>query len=141
MKTSVTVTRQSKVKGVTAKYNAKLKQIIGAGGQMVMNEAKQSIQQNSGGGKTYQKYKPRRTHTASAEGQPPNTDTGFLVSNIFLQIDPDGLGADVESRADYSGYLEFGTSKMEARPYLQPALEANRRNIIRLFARLKSSGV
>ena len=141
MKTSVTVTRQSKVKGVTAKYNAKLKQIIGAGGQMVMNEAKQSIQQNSGGGKTYQKYNPRRTHTASAEGQPPNTDTGFLVSNIFLQIDPDGLGADVESRADYSGYLEFGTSKMEARPYLQPALEANRRNIIRLFARLKSSGV
>lgn len=141
MKTSVTVTRQSKAKGVTAKYNAKLKQIIGAGGQMVMNEAKQSIQQNSGGGKTYQKYKPRRTHTASAEGQPPNTDTGFLVSNIFLQIDPDGLGADVESRADYSGYLEFGTSKMEARPYLQPALEANRRNIIRLFARLKSSGV
>lgn len=141
MKTSVTVTRQSKVKGVTAKYNAKLKQIIGAGGQMVMNEAKQSIQQNSGGGKTYQKYKPRRTHTASAEGQPPNTDTGFLVSNIFLQIDPDGLGADVESRADYSGYLEFGTSKMRARPYLQPALEANRRNIIRLFARLKSSGV
>jgi HK97 gp10 family phage protein len=141
VKTSVTVTRQSKVKGVTAKYNAKLKQIIGAGGQMVMNEAKQSIQQNSGGGKTYQKYKPRRTHTASAEGQPPNTDTGFLVSNIFLQIDPDGLGADVESRADYSGYLEFGTSKMRARPYLQPALEANRRNIIRLFARLKSSGV
>ena len=141
MKTSVTVTRQSKVKGVTAKYNAKLKQIIGVGGQMVMNEAKQSIQQNSGGGKTYQKYKPRRTHTASAEGQPPNTDTGFLVSNIFLQIDPDGLGADVESRADYSGYLEFGTSKMRARPYLQPALEANRRNIIRLFARLKSSGV
>jgi len=141
MRTSVTVTRQSKAKGVTAKYNAKLKQIIGAGGQMVMNEAKQSIQQNSGGGKTYQKYNPRRTHTASAAGQPPNTDTGFLVSNIFLQIDPDGLGADVESRADYSGYLEFGTSKMEARPYLQPALEANRRNIIRLFARLKSSGV
>ena len=141
MRTSVTVTRQSKAKGVTAKYNAKLKQIIGAGGQMVMNEAKQSIQRSSGGGKTYQKYNPRRTHTASAEGQPPNTDTGFLVSNIFLQIDPDGLGADVESRADYSGYLEFGTSKMEARPYLQPALEANRRNIIRLFARLKSSGV
>ncbi len=141
MRTSVTVTRQSKAKGVTAKYNAKLKQIIGAGGQMVMNEAKQSIQRSSGGGKTYQKYNPRRTHTASAAGQPPNTDTGFLVSNIFLQIDPDGLGADVESRADYSGYLEFGTSKMEARPYLQPALEANRRNIIRLFARLKSSGV
>lgn len=142
MRTSVTVTRNSKVKGVTAKYNAKLKQIIGAGGQMVMNEAKQSIQRSSGGGKTYQKYNPRRTHTASADGQPPNTDTGFLVANIFLQIDPDGLGADVESRADYSAYLEFGTRFMPlGRPFLQPALEANRRNIIRLFARLKSSGV
>lgn len=133
--------RISKSKAVLGKYDAELKKIIAGGGQMVMNEAKQSIHSHGSSGRTYQKYNPRRTHTASSAGNPPNTDTGYLANNIFLQIDSDGLGASVESRAEYSDYLEFGTSKMRARPFLQPALEANRRKIIQMFARLKSRGV
>lgn len=133
--------RISKRGVVLGKYDAQLKQIIAAGGQMVMNEAKASIHATGSSGRTYQKYNPNRVHTASSAGNPPNTDTGYLANNIYLQIDADGLGADVESRADYSEALEFGTSKMEARPFLQPALEANRRKIIRMFARLKSRGV
>ena len=133
--------RISKSKAVLGKYDAELKKIIAVGGQMVMNEAKQSIHSHGSSGRTYQKYNPRRTHTASSAGNPPNTDTGYLANNIFLQIDSDGLGASVESRAEYSDYLEFGTSKMRARPFLQPALEANRRKIVQMFARLKSRGV
>jgi HK97 gp10 family phage protein len=101
-----------------------------------MNTAKQSIQQSSSSGVTYEKYNPRRTHTASSAGNPPNTDTGFLVSNIHAVIDPDRLGGSVESRADYSGFLEFGTSKMKARPYLQPALEENKPKIRAKFRTL-----
>ena len=134
-------TRISKSKGVLGKYNSELKKIIAVGGQMVMNDAKASIHSHSSSGRTYEKYNPRRTHTASAAEQPPNTDTGYLANNIYLEIDADGLGADVESRAEYSECLEFGTSKMRPRPFLQPALEANRRKIIRMFARLKSRGV
>ena len=133
--------RISKSREVLGKYDKQLKQIIAVGGQMVMNEAKQSIHSHGSSGRTYEKYNPRRTHTASSSGNPPNTDTGYLANNIYLEIDTDGLGADVESRAEYSEFLEFGTSKMLPRPFLQPALEANRRKIIQMFARLKSRGV
>ena len=49
-----------------------------------------------------------------------------------MDIAAKGLTANVESRADYSAFLEFGTSKMGARPFLQPALEENRAKIKRL---------
>ena len=71
---------------------------------------------------------------ASAEGEFPATDTGFLANNIVVKRDTDGLGGDVESRADYSASLEFGTSKMGARPFMQPSLDENRPKI---RARLK----
>ena len=113
-------------------YEKDVKALVGRAGNLVRNTAVQSIKQGAKSGVTYQLYNPRRTHRASAPGQPPATDTGFLVNNIFLDIDSDGLGASVESRADYSAYLEFGTSKMAARPFLQPALEENRVKINRL---------
>jgi phage gpG-like protein len=81
--------------------------------------------QSGGGGRVYQKYKPRRTHTASAPGQPPATDTGTLVSSIYFETDP--KGATVGSRLVYASYLETGTRRngilhMAARPiWLQTA--------------------
>ena len=68
---------------------------------------------------------------ASAVGEYPATDTGFLQNNIVIKRDVDGLGGDVESRADYSSHLEFGTSKMGARPFMQPSLESTRPKIKR----------
>lgn len=132
--------RVNKIKGILRNYDKQVQQIIKVGGQMVMNDAKASIHSHGSSGRTYQKYNPRRTHTASSEGNPPNTDTGYLANNIYLEIDANGMGAEVESRAEYSEYLEFGTSKMRPRPFLQPALEANRRKIIGMFKRLKAGG-
>lgn len=132
------VIRKSKAQQVSQGYERKLKQLIEVSAQMVRNTAVTSIHQHGSSGTTYEKYNPRRTHTASAAGNPPNTDTGYLANNIFAVIDGNKLGASVESRADYSIHLEFGTSKMQARPFLQPALEENRPKIRRLFSRLKS---
>jgi|APGre2960657404_1045060.scaffolds.fasta_scaffold138069_2 HK97 gp10 family phage protein len=77
------------------------------------------------------------THQASAPGQPPATDTGFLARNIYSNIDSDGLGGSVESRAPYSSYLEFGTAKMAARPFMFPALEMNKPKIRAMFKKLR----
>jgi HK97 gp10 family phage protein len=129
------VTRNPRYAKVEAKYASVVKNIIASGVQDTMNTAKTSIQQHQSKGRTYGK------HTASVAGNPPNSDTGFLASNIFMVLDADKLGGSVESRADYSGFLEFGTSKMGARPYLQPALEENKPKIRRMFARLRSRGV
>lgn len=141
MSIGVKVFRKDSYGRVEAAYRKAVERIILSGCQDTMNTAKQSIQAHGSSGRTYEKYNPRRTHTASAAGNPPNTDTGFLANNIFMEIDIDGLGGSVESRADYSGFLEFGTSKMQARPYLQPALEENKPKIRRQFARLKSRGI
>ena len=40
-----------------------------------------------------------------------------------------GLEGEVISQAEYSQYLEYGTSKMGARPFMQPSLEQNRPKI------------
>lgn len=125
---------------VLNRYENQVKQIIAAGGNMVRNEAVESINNHRSSGATYEKYNPRRTHTASTAGNPPNTDTGYLVSNIHLVVDSNKLGCSVESRADYSESLEFGTSRMAARPFMQPALESQRQKIRSLFARLRARG-
>tara|TARA_R100000734_G_C3319102_1_gene114293 strand:- start:7923 stop:8351 length:429 start_codon:yes stop_codon:yes gene_type:complete len=132
------ITKKSNETAVLNDYTILTKQIIGRSGNLVRNTAVQSIQQHQSSGITYTKYNPNRTHTASTEGNPPNSDTGFLVNNIHVVIDGNGLGASVESRADYSAHLEFGTSKMGARPFLQPALEENKQKIRNLFNKLKA---
>lgn len=134
------VNKQDNSAAILRKYNLQVKQIVNKGVQDTRNTAVKSIHETSGGGVTYQKYKPKRTHTASKAGDPPNTDTGYLANNIFGVVDSDGFGGSVESRADYSHALEFGTSKMDARPFLQPALEENKKNIKRMFNRLNAGG-
>jgi len=126
------ITRKPRTASVIKGYEGNLRALVGRAGNLVRNTAVTSINQGAKSGVTYQLYNPRRTHTASSAGQPPATDTGFLVNNIVLDIDNNGLGANVESRADYSAFLEFGTSKMAARPFMQPALEENKPKINRL---------
>ena len=95
----------------------------------VEKEAKMSIQRGGKSGIVYQRYSPKRTHRSSAPGEPPASDTGYLVNNIKRRMDSDKLGGEVRSRADYSKYLEYGTSKMMPRPYMFPALEKHRGKI------------
>ncbi len=72
-------------------------------------------------GTKYKKYNPNRTHTASAPGQYPASDTGRLASSVIAQPIPNGY--EVETNLKYGPMLEFGTSKMAARPWLLPSFE------------------
>ena len=53
-------------------------------------------------------------------------DTGHLKGSIQAQPSNDGLSAAVNVFATYAAYVEFGTSRMRAQPYLVPAVEMNR---------------
>ena len=101
---------------------------------LVEGTAKESIMKG-GTGITYQKYNPRRQHTASAKGEPPASDTGFLVSNITSSVKQQGTSVigQIVASAPYAPYLEFGTSSIDPRPFMQPALERNRPKIKRIF--------
>jgi HK97 gp10 family phage protein len=69
-----------------------------------------------------------KNHVPSAPGQPPNNDSGVLAGNIeATQLGP--LRARVASEASYAAALEFGTSKMEARPYMRPARDKEKAGI------------
>ena len=66
---------------------------------LVKNEAVQSIMRGAKTGSTVKKYNPNRTHTQSAAGEPPASDTGFLVSNITTDVELAGFVLAVERGA------------------------------------------
>ena len=85
-------------------------------------EAKRLVQRGPKSGRMYR----RRSviHRASAPGQPPATDTGFLAAHIRASMARGKrLAAEAVSGAEYSDMLEFGTSRMGARPFMTPAFE------------------
>lgn len=91
----------------------------------LQGDVKKRIQRGPASGRVYQKYNPRRTHQASAPGEAPMSDTGRLANSIFFEVEG-RLTATVGSRLIYALWLEYGTSKMAARPYFRPAVEAMR---------------
>ena len=107
--------------------------VLNSSALLVEGSAKESIQRGIKSGKTYRRGGV--VHQASAEGEAPATDTGFLVSNITHQFAKKGktMASKVLSKANYSEFLEFGTRNMGARPFLQPALEKNRAAIKQKF--------
>lgn len=95
-------------------------QALYAGGQAIKAEASFLITQGAVSGKN---------HVPSKPGEPPNEDTGFLRININVtQRAP--LRVRISADAPYSGFLEFGTSRMEARPFMRPALAKVKDEII-----------
>lgn len=80
------------------------------------------VKRSRQGGGTYD-------HIAAAPNKAPNTDTGKLVSSIAVEMDKKKIEAEVGSNLDYSSWLEFGTKKMEPRPWLKPAVDKNIGNL------------
>lgn len=75
-----------------------------------------------------------KNHVPSAPGQPPNQDTGVLADNIeAVMTGP--LTAEVSSNAGYSRPLEYGTSKMAARPFMRPARDKEEKAVRALVAK------
>lgn len=77
-------------------------------------------------GRIYRKpYTRKATYRASAPGEPPARRTGNLRMHWNGQVKSNNSSnggvtvvAELESQEPYAGCLENGTSKMEARPYV-----------------------
>jgi HK97 gp10 family phage protein len=87
----------------------------------VISDVKKRIQRGPKTGRTY--TRGNITHTASAPGQAPATDTGVLASSVYF-TQSSKLSAVVGSRLAYASYLEFGTTRIKPRPSWTPAVEA-----------------
>lgn len=96
-----------------------------AGGEIIQTAAQISITTGavSGAG-----------HVASLPGEAPNQDTGVLGGNIET-TQPSKLLVRVASKAGYSAALEFGTSRMAARPFMVPARDKSKKEVRALVAK------
>jgi HK97 gp10 family phage protein len=82
------------------------------------------------GPKTGKVYRRRGVeHQASAPGEPPASDTGALVQRSGTEYDQANLVGTVTFHSKYAAALEFGTERIEPRPFARPALAMNREAI------------
>jgi len=86
--------------------------------EWIGGEAKNSMAEE----KTGRSYKRGdKEHVASAPGEAPAIDMGFLVNSIATEQNEDGTGAVTYTTAEYAVPLEFGSVKMASRPFFTPA--------------------
>lgn len=59
-------------------------------------------------------------------------DTGNLRSSITTSVESDGsnVTATVGTNVEYAPFVEYGTKKMSAKPFLIPAFESNKEWIL-----------
>lgn len=75
--------------------------------------------------------KQAKKNVAQSPPEHPQKQTGRLRSSIIHQVSKDGddIVAEIGTNVAYGKYLEFGTEKMPAYPWLFPAVEQNRDRI------------
>ncbi len=57
-------------------------------------------------------------------------DTGNLRSSLNFSVSEDE--AEIGTPVEYAPYIEYGTSRMAAQPYLRPALDENIGKLVKL---------
>lgn len=102
---------------VMAQVEAELPSRAVRAANALMN-AKNEVLRGQGGGRWY------GNHQASAPGSPPANWSGHLRDSSFTPLTNDAHLPGIMTNALYAGYLEDGTSKMAARPYRQPIIDA-----------------
>tara|TARA_R110000796_G_scaffold27008_5_gene74641 strand:+ start:146 stop:598 length:453 start_codon:yes stop_codon:yes gene_type:complete len=95
----------------------------------VQKSAIESIQKGSRSGSIYKRG--GKSSQRSDDGEFPKTDRGGLVSSIYAKSieGSNKLAYKVYTKLKYGIWLELGTTKMAARPWLFPAYKANVKEI------------
>lgn len=127
---------QKRINQIARKAPQKIDTILAKAAFFTHAHAITLIQQSPSSGRQYKRGSI--THTASAPGQPPATDTGNLVRNITVSR-KDIMYYDIGSRKDapYGFFLEFGTSNMQPRPWLTPSAIEGRKQIKKEIRRIR----
>lgn len=76
-----------------------------------------------------------RVHVASAPGEAPAIDTGALSGSGYAERAQEGTWV-VGFSTEYAAAQEYGTPRIEPRPYLRPAVEAHRDGFMAAIRRL-----
>ena len=104
------------------------------GGHLVRNEMLRLILKTSKTGRVYRRRGVE--HQASAAGEPPASDIGNLVQSIGPPTPDSGnkLSVSIAISAKHAAMLEYGTTKMAARPFARPALMNMKDQVVKAVA-------
>jgi HK97 gp10 family phage protein len=110
-----------------AKIRAGAMKGVIAGTELVLERATDKIMDPPKTGRIYRRRGVE--HQASAPGEAPASDVGTLAQSGATYYDP----AEIVGRANWSAahapFLEYGTQKMEPRPFARTTLEESRPEI------------
>lgn len=104
-------------------YDRRIISALDAAGLIVQNAARRSIVDGPKSGRLYKRGNV--VHRASAPGQPPANHLGRLLSTIVYRVLHLDRAVEITAGTEYAKHLEFGTLKMEPRPFMNPALTNN----------------
>ena len=110
---------------------------LSAIGRYMRKTIREDLDKKSVGSTKAVRYNPKRKVWVSPAGTSPNSDTKELRKSISFELRTKNgktesvfIGTDL----DYGKYLEEGTSKMKARPYLLINAKRERRNMEDIMA-------
>ena len=124
---ATTVERSQRLLRIIQRLDVRIDAAMDLAAEVIATEARKNVQRSPRGGRTYEKYNPRRTHVASKDWKPPATDTGQLARSNTTHVDYQAKVFFVISStqiAPYNRALEFGSlgTNLYPRPFLRPAL-------------------
>lgn len=90
-------------------------------GFLIVGNGKKRIISGGKSGRIYKSGK-KGSHQASAPGESPANWTGRLLNAIMSEASG-AKAVIVAAQTVYASWLEFGTRKMAARPFLKPAID------------------
>mgnify|MGYP006922126157 CR=1 FL=1 len=133
---------RAKVKEMVGDINRK---VVSRGVRAVnaIRNAELEVLKGQRSGRVYRKpFTKRATYTASAPGEPPARRTGNLRMHWNGQVKSENTSsggvaivAELESQESYAGYLENGTSKMAARPFVEKIKEEATPEIQKIYSK------
>jgi HK97 gp10 family phage protein len=128
---------KGKIEDMYAEMNSHSIRSVQEGTLLIHKIAVESIQDNSSGTPVvrYNRAGNKRNVLASHPGEPPNTDTGRLAQSIKFDFKNGGTIGRVGTNLAYGRYLEFGTRRISARPWLSAAVTEASKEIGQIFKR------
>ncbi len=120
------------------KFPAIVRKMPGAAMEIIaetLEEIDKTVQTGLAAGGTGRVY---GNHRASSPGAMPATDLGNLAGSLQVEIEKSKYQGHYFTGTEYAPHLEYGTSKMAARPFMTPSAEQARPPFIRKMKDLES---
>jgi hypothetical protein len=112
------------LKNAPKELNKRFRQIFHKYGNEMRNYIIRGMRDTPKAPWRYKRWKNgKKWHYPSLPGGFPAIDSGRLISQLKYFSNDEQLEIGIMSDVPYAKFLETGTSKMEARPFLEPTLK------------------